>query len=144
MSDKEQLDAVLACESPFDIDDDVSDDTASVIFVADQDSVIQSSSVIWGALVAIVLIGAYLFMMQRQDNALIRSMAKESNTKIPKQDKPSKKTTPLETATEQTNDVADDISTVIEEDDNPPPTMIIFLERFVLGYKRSQNDIISK
>ena len=124
LSDKEQLDAVLACESPFDIDDDVSDDTASVIFVADEDSVIQSSSVIWGALVAIVLIGAYLFMMQRQDNALIRSMAKENNTKKPKQDKPSQKTTAVETATEETNDVADDISTVIEEDDNPPPTMI--------------------
>ena len=124
LSDKEQLDAVLACESPFDIDDDVSDDTASVIFVADEDSVIQSSSVIWGAMVAIVLIGAYLFMMQRQDNALIRSMAKESNTKKPKQDKSSQKTTAVETATEETNDVADDISTVIEEDDNPPPTMI--------------------
>ena len=124
LSDKEQLDAVLACESPFDIDDDVSDDTASVIFVADEDSVIQSSSVIWGASVAIVLIGAYLFMMQRQDNALIRSMTKESNTKKPKQDKTSQKTTAVETATEETNDVADDISTVIEEDDNPPPTMI--------------------
>jgi len=66
LSDKEQLDAVLACNTPFDIDDDASDDSASVIFVKDKDSVIQSSSVIWGASVAIVLIGAYLFMMQRQ------------------------------------------------------------------------------
>ena len=125
LSDKEQLDAVLACESPFDIDDDASDDSASVIFVTDEDSAIQSSSIVWGALVAIVLIGAYLFMMQRQDNALIRSMAKESNTKKPKQDKPSQNTAAVETTTEETIDVVDDISTVFEqEEDTPPPTMI--------------------
>ena len=125
LSDKEQLDAVLACNTPFDIDDDASDDSASVIFVKDKDSVIQSSSVIWGASVAIVLIGAYLFMMQRQDNALIRTMAKESNAKKPKQDKPSQKTVAGEPTTEETNDVVDDISTVFEqEDDTPAPTMI--------------------
>tara|TARA_B100000674_G_scaffold369319_1_gene311722 strand:+ start:159 stop:947 length:789 start_codon:yes stop_codon:yes gene_type:complete len=125
LSDKEQLDAVLACNTPFDIDDDASDDSASIIFVKNKDSVIQSSSVIWGASVAIVLIGAYLFMMQRQDNALIRTMAKESNAKKPKQDKPSQKTVAGEPTTEETNDVVDDISTVFEqEDDTPAPTMI--------------------
>ena len=124
LSDKEQLDAVLACETPFGIDDDASDDSASIIFVADEESAIQSSSVIWGALVAIVLIGTYLFMMQRQDNALIRSMAKESNEKKPKQDKAPQKTDAVEPTTEEPNDV-DDISTVFEqEDDTPPPTMI--------------------
>ena len=74
LSDKEQLDAVLECESPFDIDDDASDDSASVIFVTDEDSAIQSSSVLWGASVAVVLIAAYLFVMQRQDSALILSL----------------------------------------------------------------------
>ena len=124
LSDKEQLDAVLACKTPFGIDDDASDDSASIIFVADEESAIQSSSVIWGALVAIVLIGTYLFMMQRQDNALIRSMAKESNEKKPKQDKAPQKTDAVEPTTEEPNDV-DDISTVFEqEDDTPPPTMI--------------------
>ena len=124
LSDKEQLDAVLACNTPFGIDDDPSDDSASIIFVADEESAIQSSSVIWGALVAIVLIGTYLFMMQRQDNALIRSMAKESNEKKPKQDKAPQKTDAVEPTTEEPNDV-DDISTVFEqEDDTPPPTMI--------------------
>ena len=125
LSDKEQLDAVLGCEIPYDIDDDASDDSASVIFVTDEDSSIQSSSVIWGASVAIVLIVAYLFIMQRQDNAMIRSVAKESNTKRPKQDKPSQKTPAVEPTTVETTDVVDDISTVIEEeDDSPPPTMI--------------------
>ena len=125
LSDKEQLDAVLGCQSPYDIDDDASDDSASVIFVTDEDSAIQSSSVIWGASVAIVLIVAYLFIMQRQDNALIRSVAKESNTKKPKKDNSSQKTPAVEPTTEENIDVVDDISTVIEqEDDSPPPTMI--------------------
>jgi hypothetical protein len=124
LSDKEQLDAVLACNTPFDIDDDQSDDSASIIFVANDESAIQSSSIIWGALVAIVLIGAYLFVMQRQDNALIRSMTKESNTKKPTQDKVPQKTAAVEPTTEEPNDV-DDISTVFEqEDETPPPTMI--------------------
>ncbi|MED5496951.1 MAG: hypothetical protein VX872_05225, partial [Candidatus Thermoplasmatota archaeon] len=125
LSDKEQLDAVLECESPFDIDDDASDDSASVIFVTDEDSAIQSSSILWGASVAVVLIAAYLFVMQRQDSALIRSMAKEANTNKSNQKKPSDKTVDVETTTEETTVVVDDISTVLEqEEDTPPPTLI--------------------
>ncbi|MGB0786898.1 MAG: hypothetical protein ACPGR1_02715, partial [Candidatus Poseidoniaceae archaeon] len=125
LNDKEQLDAVLACESPFDIDDDASDDSASVIFVMDEDASIQSSSIVWGASVAVVLIAAYFVMMQRQDNAQIRSMAKKSNTKKPNQDKISNITAAAEPTIEETDDIVDDISTVSEqEDDTPPPTMI--------------------
>ena len=125
LNDKEQLDAVLACESPFDIDDDASDDSASVIFVKDEDASIQSSSIVWGASVAVVLIAAYFVMMQRQDNAQIRSMAKKSNTKKPNQDKISNITATAEPTIEETDDIVDDISTVSEqEDDTPPPTMI--------------------
>ncbi len=125
LNDKEQLDAVLACESPFDIDDDASDDSASVIFVMDEDASIQSSSIVWGASVAVVLIAAYFVMMQRQDNAQIRSMAKKSNTKKPNQDKISNITAAAEPTIEETDDIVDDISTVSEQDDDtPPPTMI--------------------
>ena len=125
LNDKEQLDAVLACESPFDIDDDASDDSASVIFVMDEDASIQSSSIVWGASVAVVLIAAYFVMMQRQDNAQIRSMAKKNNTKKPNQDKISNITAASEPTIEETDDIVDDISTVSEqEDDTPPPTMI--------------------
>ena len=125
VSDKEQLDAVIACESPFDLDDDMTDNSQSVIFVKGEDSAIQSSSVIWGASVAILLIAAYLFVVQRQDNALIRTMAKEGDTSKAKENKTTQKTANVETPTEETIDVEDDISTVfVQDDDNPPPTMI--------------------
>ncbi len=124
LEDKEQLDAALACESPFDIDDDSTDDAASVIFVADEGSAIQSSSVIWGASVAILLIGTYLFVVQRQDNARIRSM-NDGRRKIESgKKKPTEKTT-VERRREETTPAVDDISTVIElEDDVSAPTLV--------------------
>ena len=122
LEDKEQLDAVLACESPFDIDDDTTDNSASIIFVADKGPAIQSSSVIWGASVAIMLIGTYLLVVQKQDNARIRSMTDGRDKTESGTNKPKQKTT-VETRKEETTPTVDDISTVIEPDDDvaPPP-----------------------
>ena len=74
LDEGEQLEAVLGCNTPFDVDDDVSDNTETVIYEKEEESVLNSSNMIWGAIVAIASIGIYLFIIQRQDNALIRSM----------------------------------------------------------------------
>ena len=124
LTDKEQLDAVLACNSPFDIDDDASDDSASIIFDQNEGSPIQSTSVIWGASVAILLIGAYLLIMQRQDNAVIRSVKGNEKTSKSGEKEPVAKTT-VETKTDESEPVEDDISTVIEpSDESPLPNLI--------------------
>ena len=124
LNDKEQLDAVLGCDSPFDVDDDTSDDSASILFIQDGGSAIQSSSVIWGASVAILLIAVYLFVVQRQDNALIRSASQKDNTNKTKENKPHEKTT-VDEKSDESESAEDDISTVIEpKDDNPPPSLV--------------------
>ena len=102
----EQLDAVLGCNSPFDVDDDVSDNTATVIYEKEEESVLNSSNVIWGAIVAIASIGIYLFIIQRQDNALIRSMMEEQQARAT----PKKKTTPQQVQPQAQDSVIEDIS----------------------------------
>ena len=121
LDEDEQLDAVLGCNSPFDVDDDLSDNTATVIYEKEEESVLNSSNVIWGAIVAIASIGIYLFIIQRQDNALIRSMMEERQARAT----PKKKTTPQQAQPQAKDSVIDDIS--IESEQSEPeniPTMI--------------------
>ena len=124
LKDKEQLDSVLACDSPFDVDDDASDDSKTIIFAEDEGSVIQSSSLIWGTSVALLVIGIYLFIVQRQDSGRIRSMNQERNNKPSKNNKPMEDAT-VETEPEDINSEEDDISTIIESEDDAPPLTLI-------------------
>ena len=118
LDDKEQLDAVIRCNTPFDVDDDPSDDAATIIFELQEPSALSSSNILWGAAVSIVLVGLYLFIVQRQANAALRAMVREQpKPKTPAEKQPA--------AMEQI--VEDDISISIESDDVEeavPPSLI--------------------
>jgi len=124
LNDKEQLDANIACNSPFDVDDDSSDDRASVIFEIKDESVLQSSSLLWGISVAVILVGIYLFVIQRQDSAMVRAANKEQKTIKPKETKtPSTEVDKGSSVTEEAGD--DEITTFVEpETEQPPPSMV--------------------
>ena len=76
---------------------------------------------LWVAIVAIVSIGIYLFIIQRQDNALIRDMMKEQQARA----KPQKKAVPEQAKPKSQEPEIEDIS--IEQEQTEPediPTMI--------------------
>ena len=118
LDDKEQLDAEIRCNTPFDVDDDPNDDSATIIFELEEPSALSSSNILWGAAVSIVLVGVYLFIVQRQANAALREMVR-------KQPKPK---TPVEKQPAAREEIVeDDISISIESDDveeEAPPSMI--------------------
>ncbi len=123
LADKEQLEAMIRCNSPFDVDDDASDDSASIIYEIEESSALSSSNIMWGASASIILVGIYLLIVQRQDNAAIRAMAREQNaTKSrpkKKQEKPNNIDNEIGVSEE------DDISFESEDvDEAPLPSMI--------------------
>ena len=121
LDENEQLNAVLECNSPFDVDDDLSDNSVTILYEEREVSALNSSNMMWGAIVAIVSIGIYLFIIQRQDNALIRDMMKEQQAR----EKPQKKAVPEQTKPTSQDSEIEDIS--IEHEQTEPedlPTMI--------------------
>ena len=114
LQDKEQLKATIGCNSPFDVDDDESDDSDSIIYEAEVASALSSTNLVWGGSVALLVVGLYLFIVQRKDNAIIRDMMKEQNRKPAKNSDPqSKQKSPVQQEVE-----SDDISIqqeVVEE-----------------------------
>ena len=123
LDENEQLEAVLGCNSPFDVDDDLSDNSATILYEEKEASALTSSNMLWGAIVAIVSIGIYLFIIQRQDNALIRDMMKEQQARakpqkkaVPEQAKPKSQESEIENISiEQEQTEPEDIPTMIEE-----------------------------
>ncbi len=88
LTDKEQLKATIGCNSPFDIDDDVSDDSDSIIYEAEAESALSSTNLVWGGSVAILIVGLYLFIVQRKDNQIVRDIMKDENKKPGKSPQP--------------------------------------------------------
>ena len=122
LDDKEQLDAVIRCNTPFDVDDEPSDDSATIIFELEEPSPLSSSNILWGASVSVVLVGAYLFIVQRQANAALRAMVRDQpKPKTPAEKQPA--------AREQI--VEDDITISVEVDDvdeaEPPSLSLIHI-----------------
>ena len=91
LQDKEQLKATIGCNSPFDVDDDESDDSDSIIYEAEAASALSSTNLVWGGSVALLVVGMYLFIVQKKDNAIIRDMMKEQNRKPEKNSEPQSK-----------------------------------------------------
>ena len=121
LEDNEQLDATIGCNSPFDVDDNMGDNSASILYEIDEPSVLSSSNILWGGSVAFVLIGLYLFIVQRQDTASLQPPVRNQSKVQSK--KPQVST---EEITEK-EPVEDDIVSVIDlqdVDDEPLPTMI--------------------
>lgn len=91
LQDKEQLKATIGCNSPFDVDDDESDDSNSIIYEAEAASAISSTNLVWGGSVTLLLVGMYLFILQRKDNEIVSDMMKEQNKKPAENSKPQPK-----------------------------------------------------
>ncbi len=105
ISDKESLSATIRCDSPFDIDDNPSDDTATAIYVEAGESLVTTNNLLWGSTLTILIVGVYVLVMQRKDTQRLQGQIREK----PKSTTPVKK----QERTQIDNEVEDDIS--IEE-----------------------------
>ena len=119
ISDKESLSATIGCDSPFDIDDIPSDDTATAIYAEAGESLVTSNNILWGSTITILIVGAYMLVMQRKDTQRLQGQLRE---------KP-KSTTPVkrEETTQMDSEVEDDISfeEIQEEDIEEEPVSLV-------------------
>ena len=72
ISDKESLTATIGCDSPFDIDDNPDDDTATAIYVEESESLVTTNNLLWGSTLTILIVGTYLLIMQKKDTLRIQ------------------------------------------------------------------------
>ena len=101
ISDKESLSATIGCDSPFDIDDDFEDDTATAIYVEESESLVTTNNLLWGTSVTILIVGLYALVMQRKDAQVLQEMIRTK----PKSSKPEKGN-----EVSEIDDIEDDIS----------------------------------
>ena len=84
ISDRESLSATIDCNSPFDVDDNPSDNTATAIYVEETPSLVTTNNLLWGAAITILIVGAYVLVMQRKESEVlqekIRAKPKTPNT----------------------------------------------------------------
>ena len=119
ISDKESLSATIGCDSPFDIDDNPSDNTATAIYVEAGESLVTTNNLLWGSTLTILIVGVYVLVMQRKDTQRLQGKIREkpkSTTPVNKQE-----TTQLDT------EVGDDISIeeIQEEEIEEEPVSLI-------------------
>ncbi|MEC8609850.1 MAG: CARDB domain-containing protein [Candidatus Thermoplasmatota archaeon] len=123
LADQEQLDAQLQCNSPFDIDDDESDNSATIVFVLEEPTVLSTSNVVISLLVTTSLVIIYLVLIQREDNLLNQASKRAENTN---KSKPKNRSNESVSAKDQ--DVDEDDSTLIQQindqEEDSIPTMI--------------------
>ena len=85
ISDKEGLSATIECNSPFDIDDDLSDNTATAIYVEESQGLVTTNNLLWGSAITILIVGVYVLVMQRKESEIlqekIRSTPKSTKSK---------------------------------------------------------------
>ena len=108
LEDNEQLDVALACNTPFDIDDDLTDNTASVIFEAEETPVLSSSNLIWAVSVATILIGMYLFVVQRKDGMIEQRSSEDKPTSV--KEPQNQQAKPIEPVTDEIEQSNEDVS----------------------------------
>ena len=101
ISDKESLSATIGCDSPFDIDDNSEDDTATAIYVEEGESLVTTNNLLWGTVVTILVVGIYALVMQRKDAQTLQELIRTK----PKTSKPQK-----EKVERVIDDIEDDIS----------------------------------
>ena len=119
ISDKESLSATIGCDSPFDIDDNPSDDTATAIYVEASESLVTTNNLLWGSALTILIVGAYVLVMQRKDTQRLQGKIREK----PKSTTPVKK----QETTQIDNEIEDDISIeeIQEEEIEEEPVSLI-------------------
>jgi hypothetical protein len=101
ISDKESLSATIECDSPFDIDDNSEDNTATAIYVEESVSLVTTNNLLWGTVVTILTVGIYTLVMQRNDAQALQEMIRNK----PKASKPQN-----EKDVRRIDDIEDDIS----------------------------------
>jgi uncharacterized membrane protein YhiD involved in acid resistance len=108
VSDREGLSATIECNSPFDVDDDPSDNTATAIYVEESEGIVTTNNLLWGSAITILIVGAYLLVMQRKQAEVLQEAL---------QSKPKAKKTKAEEEIEVIDEIEDDISleTIQEE-----------------------------
>ncbi len=111
ISDKESLSATIGCDSPFDIDDNPSDNTASAIYVEASEALVTTNNILWGTAITILIVGTYVLIMQRKEANLLQE-------RIRKTPKPSQSREHDEENV--INEVEDDISLDETEDEIKP------------------------
>lgn len=119
ISDKESLSATIGCDSPFDIDDNPSDNTATAIYVEASESLVTTNNLLWGSTLTILIVGVYVLVMQRKDAQRLQGKIREkpkSTTPVKKQETP-----------QIDNEVGDDISIeeIQEEEIEEEPVSLI-------------------
>ena len=123
LGDQEQLDAQLRCNSPFDVDDDESDNSATIIFELEEPTALSTSNVVISLLVTTALVIIYLVLIQREDNLLNQASKRAENTN---KSKPKNRSNESVSAKDQ--DVDEDDSTSIQQindqEEDSIPTMI--------------------
>ena len=79
------MSATIECNSPFDIDDDLSDNTATAIYVEESQGLVTTNNLLWGSAITILIVGVYVLVMQRKESEIlqekIRSTPKSTNSK---------------------------------------------------------------
>jgi hypothetical protein len=101
ISDKESLSATIGCDSPFDIDDNSEDDTATAIYIEESESLVTTNNLVWGTSITILVVGIYALVMQRKDAQTLQELIRTK----PKAGKPEK-----EKQVDVVDDLEDDIS----------------------------------
>jgi hypothetical protein len=86
ISDKESLSATIGCDSPFDIDDNSEDDTATAIYIEESESLVTTNNLVWGTSITILVVGIYALVMQRKDAQTLQELIRTK----PKAGKPEK------------------------------------------------------
>ena len=85
ISDRESLSATIDCNSPFDVDDDPTDNTATAIYVEESQGLVTTNNLLWGTAITILIVGAYVLVMQKKEAEVlqekIRAKPKPSNPK---------------------------------------------------------------
>ncbi len=84
ISDRESLSATIDCNSPFDVDDDPTDNTATAIYVEESQGLVTTNNLLWGTAITILIVGAYVLVMQKKEAELLQ----ENIRAKPKQLKP--------------------------------------------------------
>ena len=108
VSDREGLSATIECDTPFDKDDNPSDNTATAIYVEESPKLVTTNNLLWGSAVAILIVGAYVLVMQRKEAELIQKAIRS---------KPNTSTTKTNEEVDEIEVVDDDISLETLEDE---------------------------
>ena len=108
ISDRESLSATIECNSPFDVDDNPSDNTATAIYVEDSQSLVTTNNLLWGLAITILIVGAYVLVMQRKEAEVLQEKIKG---------KPKTSDSTIDRDVQERNDVEDDMSLEVFEEE---------------------------